>query len=184
MKNIKIYWKKILIYGLILSVLFSAIVLISYMVEPLIWANDFPVEVQAQIGEIPDDVLAKSIVIFLSILGLMLIFPILLNRAIIRADNTHSSFLNLLIHGFLLLNFMNLFDLLIVDILIFNIIQPDFMIIKGAEEYIQSHVTPTFHLIAFFKGQPYMLVMALLSAGISLLFKKQFSKSKKDGVVV
>ena len=184
MKNVKIYWKDILIYGLILGGLFSVVILVSFAVEPLIWVHDTPPEVQKQVGEIPPDVAAKGMVVFLIILVLMLIFPILLNRVIIRTDYTKGSFVNLVVNGFLLLNFMNLFDLLIVDILIFNIIQPNFMMIKGAEEYMREYVTATFHLIAFFKGQPYMIVMALLSAAISLIYKKQFLKWKENNTAV
>ncbi|MEM6736936.1 MAG: hypothetical protein AAF620_12805 [Bacteroidota bacterium] len=178
MKNIKIYWREILRYGSILSVLFTAVVLISYLIEPLIWANDFPPEVQEKIGEVPAETIQKAVIVLVVILTLMIVLPVLLSRTIIKTNQSQGSFLNLLVNSFLLLNFMNLFDALVVDILIFGMIQPDFMWIEGAEDYIREYVTPAFHFIGFLKGQPYMVVTALLAAGISVLLKGRFSKAK------
>ena len=175
MKNIKIYWNAVLHYGLILSVLFTAVVLISYFVEPLIWASDFPPEVQERIGEVPGDAIQKAIVVMVIILLLTIVFPVLLSRTIVQANQSHGSFLNLLLNSFLLLNFMNLFDALVVDILIFDTIQPSFMWIEGAEDYMREHVTAAFHFTAFFRGQPYLLVAALLAAGIAVLLKRRLS---------
>ena len=142
-----------------------------------------PPEVQEQIGEIPADVGVKAWVTFGFILLLMLVFPLLLNRSIIHMNEAHGNFLNLALQGFILPKLMNLYDLILVDILIFNIIQPDFMTIKSVEEYLKEYATATFHFIAFLKGQPYMIVMALLAAGISLFLKKRFSVSTKESVI-
>ena len=178
MKNTFIAWQSILNYGLVLSILFTAVVLISYIVEPLVWAADFPEEVQQQIGEISPDVFPKALVVMFTILGLMIVFPFLMTCSIFRDQPNRASFWNLLLNAFLLLNFMNLFDVIVVDILIFNIIQPDFMWIKGAEDYIREHVTPTFHFIAFFKGQPYMLTTSAIAAGISkVIVNRSFKKT-------
>ena len=167
MKNTFIAWKAILNYGLVLSIIFTALVLVSYLVEPLVWVTDFPKEVQEQIGEIPREVYPLGWTIFLIFLALMITLPVLMNQNIFKDLQDKATFLNLALNAFLLLNFMNLFDAVVVDILIFGVIQPGFMWIEGAEEYIKEHVTLAFHFIAFLKGQPYLLVIALIAAAIS-----------------
>ena len=176
MKNTFIAWQAILNYGFVLSILFTAVVLISYIVEPLVWATDFPKEVQKQIGEIPPDVLPKALAVMFTIIGLTIVCSVLMNRSVFRDQPNQASFWSLSLNAFLLLNFMNLFDVIVVDILIFNTIQPDFMWIEGAEDYIREHVTLTFHFIAFFKGQPYMLAISVIAAGISKVMVNRYFK--------
>ena len=173
MKNTFIDWKAILKYGMILSLLFTTVVLLSYLIEPLIWVTDFPKEVQEKIGEIPPELIPVSLGIFFLLMGICLVLPIRMNKEIFRDKEDLRSYWNLLINAFLLLNFMNLWDAVVVDVLIFDTIRPDFMMIKGAEEYIEEHVTTGFHFMAFLKGQPWMLGLAAISAGISMLFRKK-----------
>ena len=173
MKNIFIDWKSIVKYGLALSVVFTTLVLGSYWIEPLIWASDFPKEVQKQIGTIPEEVIPLGWSIFLLIVAFCIIFPILMNRNIFKHQKEKATFLNLLSNAFLLLLLMNLWDAIVVDILIFDLLKPDFMMIKGAEDYIETYVNAQFHITAFFKGLPYLLVVAFISVGMyKLIFRK------------
>jgi len=178
MKDLRISWKAIFKYGLVLSVLFTLLVLGSYIIEPMIWAADFPKEVQDQIGEIPPEAIPKGWGVFVLIMGMCIMFPVLMNKSIFEKRQKKATFLELLLNGFLLLNVMNLFDLLVVDLLIFNQIKPDFMWISGAEEYIQKFVTPQFHFLAFFKGLPWLLVTAMISAFISLVINRKIKRAK------
>ena len=173
MKSTYIAWKSILKYGLVLSLLFTVIVLGSYLIEPLMWTSDFPEEVQKKIGEIPQEVIPLGLTVFFLIIGICIYFPVRMNNEIFSNHKDLKSYWNLLINGFLLLNFMNLWDVIVVDILIFDTFQPDFMMIKGAEEYIKEHVNAGFHFFAFLKGQPWLLGVAAIAAGISKLFKRK-----------
>ena len=152
--KVRIFWGDALYYGLVLSAVFSAIVLLSYLADPLIWGNDFPLQVQEKIGTINDEVQQKAIIVFVLILSAMVISIMALNRKIIARDPSDGSFLNLAINGFVVLVLVNLVDLLVVDILIFNTLQPDFMMIEGAEDYMTEHTTAWFHTVAFFKVCP------------------------------
>ena len=120
MKDLRISWKAIFKYGLVLSVLFTLLVLGSYMNETMIWAADFPKEVQEQIGEIPPEAIPKGWGVFVLIMGMCIVFPVLMNKSIFEKRQKKATFLELLLNGFLLLNVMNLFDLLVVDLLIFH----------------------------------------------------------------
>ncbi|MEM6843359.1 MAG: hypothetical protein AAF632_14115 [Bacteroidota bacterium] len=44
MKNTFIAWKAILNYGLIAGALFTIVILVSYLIEPLMWIGDLPKE--------------------------------------------------------------------------------------------------------------------------------------------
>ena len=177
MKNIHIAWREIVQYGLVLSILFTIIVLGSYRIEPLMWASDFPEEVQQKIGEIPEEVIPLGWGVFLLIVTCSIVFPVVMNRKIFKQQSEKATFLNLLLNAFLLLNFMNLWDAIVVDVLIFDLMKPDFMMIKGAEEYIETYVNAQFHFTAFFKGLPYLLVVAVISVGIyKLIFRRKSQK--------
>ncbi|MEM7764055.1 MAG: hypothetical protein AAF290_08220 [Pseudomonadota bacterium] len=169
MKSVYMNWAGILRYGLVLSILFTIVILGSFILEPMVWVPDFPEEVQQQVGELPHDVLLKSLLVMFAVLGLTISFSIALIRHIVRQVPMHAVYINFVVNTFLMLTFMNLFDLFIVDWLIFGVFQPDFMIIKGAEEYIAETVTFGFHAFAFMKGQVWMLGIALIvSTGYAL----------------
>ncbi|MEM9833816.1 MAG: hypothetical protein AAF944_24515 [Bacteroidota bacterium] len=173
MKNTFIAWKAILNYGLIAGALFTIVILVSYLIEPLMWIGDLPKEAQEKIGEVPPDVLPMGWIFFLSTVAIFIVFPVLMNKKIFNQQPENASFWNFFLHALLLANFVNLVDLIIVDILIFDTIQPDFMMIEGAEEYIREYVNAGFHFIGFLKGQPWMLSFAAISAGISMAFRRK-----------
>ncbi|MEM6843360.1 MAG: hypothetical protein AAF632_14120 [Bacteroidota bacterium] len=112
-------------------------------------------------------------IFFLSPVAIFIVFPVLMNKKIFNQQPENASFWNFFLHALLLANFVNLVDLIIVDILIFDTIQPDFMMIEGAEEYIREYVNAGFHFIGFLKGQPWMLGFAAISAGISMAFRRK-----------
>ena len=120
-------------------------------------------------------VLSVFFTVILSCIGL----SILMNRAIFKDNKEKATFINLLLNAFLLVNFFNLWDVMVIDIIIFDTIKPDFMKIPGAEEYVAEYVDAKFHTIGFFKGQPYMLVFALISVGFYKLIFRRNSKNKK-----
>ncbi|MEM8895720.1 MAG: hypothetical protein AAGC88_14150 [Bacteroidota bacterium] len=178
MKNTFIDWRAITKYGLILSLIVTGVVIFGFMLEPLIFAGDLPKEVQAKIGELPEEVIPLGVGTALIIILSGLTLAILMNKKIFDTKPGQAIYWNFLINGFLFLNFMNLWDLVIIDILIFGLIQPDFMTIEGVEELIREQTTTAFHFMAFFKGQPWMLIIAAISAGINMLIRKKKSSIK------
>ncbi|MEM8984635.1 MAG: hypothetical protein AAGC71_16600 [Pseudomonadota bacterium] len=178
MNKLHIDWSAIVRYGMGLSILFTITVLGSFWLEPLVWAPDFPEEVQQQIGELPEGVIAMSLAVMFTVMGLMFVFAVLMNRTIFRNLPTKASFMNFFINAFLLLTFMNAFDLVVVDWLIFGGLQPEFMMIEGAETYIEETVTPGFHVVAFFKGQIYLLVTAAIAATICIFMARRWFRNR------
>ena len=173
-------WKAILRYGLVLSLIVTVALLIAFSIEPLAFVTDLPLEVQEKIGEIPKRAIPVGWSVFLTVIFSCIGLSILMNRAIFKDKSGKATFINLLLNTFLLLNFFNLWDVVVIDIIIFDTIKPDFMKIPGAEEYVAEYVNAKFHIIGFFKGQPYMLFFALLSVGIyKLIFRGKDTKNPK-----
>ncbi|MEM7110737.1 MAG: hypothetical protein AAF519_21080 [Bacteroidota bacterium] len=177
MKKIFIGWQAILKHGVLLGILLTAVVILGFLIEPLIFATDLPEVVQEQIGEVPPAVFPLALGLMLTITFSSLFFSFRMNREIFKERREDASYLNLLLNAFLVLNFMNLWDAVVVDVLLSGIIQPDFMTIQGAEEHIREHNTTAFHFIAFLKGQPFMIIFAAISAGIFVLTHKRKSNS-------
>ena len=178
MNKLYISWSGVLKYGTILSIIVTALVILGFLIEPLIFATDLPEEVQKQIGEIPNSAMYLSLGVFLSIVFSCIFLSYKMIMEAFKERLSQASYLNFLINSFLLLNFMSLWDVIIIDILIFDTIQPGFMTIKGLESIVREKTTAAFHFIGFIKGIPYLLIFAAIAAGITLLLSKKARRQR------
>ncbi|MEN0061215.1 MAG: hypothetical protein AAGA48_03640 [Myxococcota bacterium] len=164
MFSFRLQWGDILRHGLVLSAGFTAVVLLSYWIEPLVWANDFPPEVQDALGPIPPSARWFGVVVFVSILSMLFGVPYRLGRKLRKQGGEASSFASVFIHALLVLMLLNVWDLLVVDIFIFGVLKPDFMMIVEAKEWLVENVTTAFHVQAFFIGVPILVAIALAAS--------------------
>lgn len=156
-----------LIYGGILSVMMSAIILITLYYWPRIWVGSGPPELKAALGPpSPSDTRLKRLVAlptFLLVGGLLI-------HAIIRLGALSGGqlrFFDVALSTFLIIQVFSLVDLLLIDWLLIVTIRPRFVMIPGTE-HLQSYGDYWFHFRGFLRGAVGSAIASLLIAAIAV----------------
>jgi hypothetical protein len=157
-----------LLYGGILSLLLGAVILGSMSYNAELWLNDYPPDVRAKYG--PPSPRTKQQRKWVSIPFLIILVGTLAAAALTleTATGTPPTFLTLFLTIFLVFTVFNLFDLLVIDLLVGMAIRPNFSVLPGTEGMAGYH-NVGYHVVAFLKGTAGGLVFALVLAGIFLL---------------
>ena len=153
-----------LLYGLLLSILSSAVLLISAYLNPESMVDGYPPDIQAKHGPMSETAQRHKKLVGLPF-GLILI--VLLIISIITLDEV--TFVTVFVNTAVILTMFNLVDLLLIDWLIFNTIQPRFIILPGTEGMV-GYGAYGFHFRKFLKGTAGGLVASLIIAGLATLF--------------
>ena len=160
--------KRILIDGTILNLLLTIIVYASIAVNPEMWVGDYPPDIQAAVGEVdipPIQTIVVGVLLFGSVLGVGLY-----SNARLRKENGGKlSFLVAFAHSAAIFFFFAVWDLVILDWLLFVTIQPAFVIIPGTEG-MAGYKDYYFHFKVSFLAPTMwvsILIGGLLMAGLS-----------------
>jgi hypothetical protein len=161
-------WHRILLDGLLLSLAGSAIVLLSLRANPRFWLQDYPASIQKAVPK-KSKVEALGarrwgIPFILTLLGAITISGLLLKRALPGA-----SFLTIYLDTLGVALFFNLWDLLVLDWLIFCTITPRFLVIPGTEG-MSGYKDYRHHLGAFGSGATTSVMIAAVIAGLVYAF--------------
>ena len=158
------------VYGLILSTLFTVVLLGSVFVNVEIMQNDYPPDVKMAYGSERNPKTRIQRRIF-SVLFLVMLFGVLCYSMVDlkRSTPMEFNFLALFILVFVEVFTFNLWDLLMIDWLIFNTIQPKFIFLPGTEG-MTGYKDYFFHFKGFLTGIVFSLISALILSGIALIF--------------
>ena len=158
-----------LLYGLILSVLFTVVLLAAVFVNAEIMQNDYPPDVKKAYGPERSPKTRGQRRIF-SLLFLLILFGVICYSMLDlnRSTPTEFNFLTLFILIFVEVFTFNLWDLLIIDWLIFNTLQPKFIFLPGTEG-MAGYKDYYFHFKGFLTGIGFSIVSALVLSGIALI---------------
>lgn len=154
-----------LLYGMVLSVVMSIVILVSLFLRPQIWLSDAPAHVQAAVGPLsPEDQRIKRLVgvpTMVFVIGLLI-------HAVVRLDQLttgDAGFLEVALSTFLIIQVFNLVDLLLIDWLLLVRIRPRFVVVPGTE-HLRDYGGYRFHFEGFLKGIAGSLVASLLIAAV------------------
>jgi len=158
-----------LVYGLILSALFTAVLLGAVVVNVEIMQNDYPPDVKKAYGPEKNPKTRGQRRIF-SLLFLAALFGVIAWSVVstARASSTQLTFLPLFVIIFVEVFTFNTWDLLILDWLIFVTLRPKFIFLPGTEG-MAGYKDYFFHFKGFLIGIVFSLVSALVLAGIALI---------------
>ncbi|TVX93196.1 nitroreductase [Paenibacillus agilis] len=153
--------QSILFEGLLLSVIFLAIVLLSLYYNPRLWLQDFPKDIQQM--TLPKTKQEKRQTIFLT----MLIFILFLSPFFtsLYIDNDQIALWPAFLHFFFIFTIVSLVDLVILDWLIICFFTPSFLIVPGSHG-AKGYKDYWFHLVGALKGTFICAAFALLLAGL------------------
>jgi hypothetical protein len=157
------------VYGLVLSVLFTSVLLGAVFVNVEIMLNDYPLDVKLAYGPEKNPRTRGQRRIF-SLLFLAVLFGVIAYSVVdaVRSSSAPLTFLPIFTLIFTEVFTFNLWDLLIIDWLVFNTLQPKFIFLPGTEG-MAGYKDYLFHFKGFLTGIVFSLVSALVLTGIALI---------------
>ena len=152
----------ILLYGLLLSVLFAAMILAMALVNPRFMLQDYPKDIQAAVP--PKTAAEKRQTLYwgLPIWVFLLGCPSL---AALSVKAANGGFLELFVAAFGVLFLSNLVDWLILDWLIFCTITPTFVVLPGTEG-MAGYKNYRMHFGGFLIGTVLAILIGLIISAI------------------
>jgi hypothetical protein len=157
-----------LLHGLIISLLLTVVLMLSLMINAEMWLNDYPPDVREKYGQMSDETRRQRGPLAAAFFGVIIITLSIGVGKILSASPGESVFFALFVYSFVALFTFNLYDLLILDWLIFVAIQPKFVILPGTEG-MSGYKDYSFHFKGFLVGIGYSTAAGLLVAGIGSL---------------
>lgn len=157
-----------LLFGLLLSLVLLVIMAISLAIAPDMWVHDYPPDIRAKYG--PRSAKASRARPFIAIPFFLaiLVVPLLGLQRLAVLYATPLSFWQALGTAFLILFTFNLFDLLVLDWLVFVTLQPKAIVLPGTEG-MPGYKDYRFHFEGFLKGILFSLLGGALLAGLWML---------------
>lgn len=156
---------KILLDGGLFVMLGSIVVLGMMRLNPRLFLNkgDMPADILAAVP--PKTAQEKRLGIILGIPFLIAIaaVPFVSTLQFHQQAGSDASLLALFLHAFAILMIFNLFDLIVLDFILFCTITPKFMVVPGTEG-LAGYKDYGFHLRQHARSLPFMALMALVIA--------------------
>jgi hypothetical protein len=161
---------KTIIDGATLSLLASLFIMVTMRINPRIWLNDYPKDIQAQVP--PQSSYEKRVSTLLGIPFILLLlgFPLFSSLTLKQQFPGQITFSALFINSFGVVFIFNLVDWLILDWLIFCIITPKFIVLEGTEG-MYGYKNFFFHFQGFLIGSLLSVISGSIIAAILLYLK-------------
>ena len=157
-----------LLFGGILSVILSVVMLVSFAIAPDMWVGDYPPDIQERYGEMSPRGKRYRPLIAVLFFGAILIV-VALSIARLRAlAPVEVGFLGTAVSTFIVLMTFNIYDLLIADWLVFVTIQPKQIILPGTEG-MAGYKDYAFHFRGFLVGILFCAGGAIIIAIVAVL---------------
>ena len=162
--------RRILVDGTILSVLLTIIVYGSLYVNPLMLVDSYTPDVRAAVGAVDVPVI-QHVVFYTLSFGAVVGVTLCSNARLRRQNGGNLSFWGAFVNSAVIMFFFAVWDLLILDWLIFVTIQPDFVVIPGTEG-LAGYKDYWFHFeVSFLGWAQWLSIIAggLILAGLSMI---------------
>lgn len=159
---------RILLHGAILSLAASVFIGFTMWIDPRLWLQDYPPDVQERVPPKTSRERRLSLVLGLPFLILLFAVPLASTLALKRQHGGAVPFLQLVANGFGILFMFNLVDWLILDWLVFCAITPRFVVIPGTDG-AAGYKDYAFHFRGFLIGTVFSAAAGMVIAGLALL---------------
>jgi len=157
-------WKRVLRDGLLLNVLITVLVYGSIWVNPLVHVGDYPPDIKAAVGDV-DVPAVQGVVEALLCLALVIAIGLWSNAKLRQELGGRLSFWWAFANSALIMLFFAVWDLLVLDWLVFVTIQPSFIVIPGTEG-LAGYRDYFFHFKVSFLG--WVQWVSILAGGLVL----------------
>lgn len=164
MVNMELVWHALL-FGALLSALLGALILGSMAYNAELWLNDYPPQVRERYGPASERTRRQRKWVGIPFFAILLAVSIAAGVTLESRTAIQPTFIALFLTFYLVFLTFNLFDLLVIDLLIGMVLQPAFMVLPGTQG-IPAYRDVGFHLVAFLKGALGGLLVAAIPAGV------------------
>ncbi|TMS00545.1 hypothetical protein [Nonomuraea basaltis] len=154
-------------YGLVVSVLFTLALIAGFLVSRDFLLGDYPPAIQERYGR-PRSARGRRVALWVGVVFWGLCFLPLLAVAILHLRATVGGdlgFLAAAVCAAIVFGTMSVFDLVVLDWLIFAGLRPRFMVLPGTEG-MPEYRDLKFHLVEGAKGSPLIVVVGLVAGGV------------------
>jgi hypothetical protein len=160
---------RVLTDGAILSAALGVVTMGSLYYNARLWLHDYPKEIQAKVPPItPREKRDRNVVVILFFAALLGILAYSV-AGLRSAYGGSVPFLTAYLHFFGVLSLFNLFDAVVLDLLILTGMKPKFAVIPGAEGMEYLYHNWGMHLANFLKGVIFCAVFSLPMALVAAL---------------
>lgn len=156
---------KILLDGVILSILASFLLTGALLFNPRLFLQDYPRSIQSLVPAKTSKEKRQSLVVGIPFLLLLVIIPFLSTLSLMRHSGGEATFFQLFLNAFGVVFIFNLVDLILLDWLLFCTLTPKFMIIPGTEGS-EAYKDYFLHFKASIIGTVLSIIAGLITAGI------------------
>ena len=157
-----------LLHGLALSLIASVFIIITFLINPRIWLQDYPQAIQDLIPPKDEKEKRLSLILGIPFLILLVVFP-LFSTILLKNHNPDFSYFSLAFNAFGVAFAFNLVDWLLLDWLMFCTITPGFVVLPGSEG-AAAYKDYWFHFRGFLIGTVFSIIAGLIIGGVALLF--------------
>ena len=154
-------------YSLVYSLVLGLSFLLIARINPEMWLNDYPPDIKEKFGSMSEKANRLRIILGIPVIVFMLGFPFFV--IVQFAQATSLTFWQVFGSLFFIYTFFNLFDMIVMDWLIFCTITPRRFVIPGSERH-PAYKDYFFHFRGFLIGTFFSAVMGLIAAGIVTIF--------------
>ncbi len=161
---------KMLLDGLILSTLASAFIVITLRLNPRIWLQDYPEDIQARVPPKTEQEKRFSLILGIPFLLLLVAGPLISTLALEARHPESATFFPLAVNAFGVAFVFNVVDWLILDWLMFCTLTPRFIVIPGTEG-ADGYKDYSYHFRGFLIGTVFSAVVGLIiGAGVWFVY--------------
>jgi hypothetical protein len=152
---------RILIDGLILSVGLSIVLLGSLYYNPRLWLQDYPAEIRERVAPLTSGEKRSRAIVGVLFFGVA-IAAIVYTLAQLRAANGGSvTFLTAFLHLFGVMSVFNIWDAVVLDLVMLAGLKPKFAMIPGTEGLEYVYTNWHWHFVNFLKGIGFCAVLSV-----------------------
>lgn len=158
----------LVLHGLILSVIAALFITATLRVNPRIWLQDHPPDIQAQVPPKTEQERKLSLALGIPFLLLLFVTPLISTLTLDSQGQGSVPFHLLALHAFGVVLIFNVFDWLILDWLFFCTITPEFLVIPGTEG-TEGYTNYRYHFRGFLTGTIFSAVTGTIIGIIVVL---------------
>jgi len=159
---------RILVHGGALSLVASAFIAVTVALNPRLWLQDYPQDIQARVPPKTTQEKKVSLIMGIPFLVLLLAVPFASTLTLKAQQGSEIDFLRLAANGFGVSFVFNLVDWLVLDWLVLCTITPRFVVVHGTEG-AAGYRDYAFHFRGFLIGTVFSAVSGLAIAGMTSL---------------
>lgn len=158
-----------LVFGAILSVVLSVVVLGSLRLDATMWLPSYPADVRAKVAPMSQRARRERLVLVVIVYASIVALLWLAIRRIPELPGGSLTFVHIYVTSWIVLNLFNLVDWLFLDWFVLVTLKPSWIILPGTDASMAGYHDYGKHFRGFLMGLAGITVVSAMVAGIALL---------------